>query len=312
MLAGAPLFDTVADGPAGGHTDWLRTSDGVRIRVGHWTGPEARGTVLLFPGRTEYIEKYGRAARDLLDRGFATVAVDWRGQGLADRPDHNPMQGHVHHFLDYQKDVAAVLRYARDQGLPEPFYLIAHSMGGCIGLRALYDGLPVKAAAFSAPMWGIGIAPALRPFAWVVSALSKPLGFSHMFPPGQNADSYVNTADFNENSLTTDREMFDYMLDQLRAHPDLALGGPSLRWLGEALVEMRALARKPSPDVPTITFLGSAEDIVDRSRIRDRMGRWPNGTLVEIDGARHEVMMEGPEIRKMVFDRIASHFNAAP
>jgi len=53
--------------------------------VGHWTGQHVKGTVLLFPGRTEYIEKYGPAAADFLARGFATVVIDWRGQGLADR-----------------------------------------------------------------------------------------------------------------------------------------------------------------------------------------------------------------------------------
>ncbi len=75
------------------------------------TGPQrtAKGTVLLFPGRTEYIEKYGRAARDLYQRGFATLTVDWRGQGLADRMLEDARIGHVHYFTDYQKDVAAMI-----------------------------------------------------------------------------------------------------------------------------------------------------------------------------------------------------------
>ena len=56
----APFFADLADGPPGGRAVWLRTEDGVRIRVGLWRGGE-KGTVVLLPGRTEYIEKYGRA-----------------------------------------------------------------------------------------------------------------------------------------------------------------------------------------------------------------------------------------------------------
>ena len=84
MAGAAPLFPQ-ADGPQGGVAQWLTTSDGVRVRVAVWGRDAPKGTVLLFPGRTEYVEKYGRAAGDLLARGFATVAIDWRGQGLADR-----------------------------------------------------------------------------------------------------------------------------------------------------------------------------------------------------------------------------------
>ncbi len=77
-LSPAPLFEDVAGGPPGGAAHWLRTGDGIRIRVGHWR-PEgtAHGTVFLFPGRTEYVEKYGDAAREFTRRGLAMLAVDW-------------------------------------------------------------------------------------------------------------------------------------------------------------------------------------------------------------------------------------------
>ena len=139
-MTDAPLFSAVADGPEGGRAFWVTAADGVRLRLGLWTHPGAQGTVLLLPGRTEYVEKYGRAAGDLRARGFATVVIDWRGQGLADRPLDDPMSGHVGDFAEYQLDFDAMVGFARAQGLPEPYYLMAHSMGGCIGLRALLRG----------------------------------------------------------------------------------------------------------------------------------------------------------------------------
>ncbi|MEY4305747.1 MAG: hypothetical protein RIT52_1922, partial [Pseudomonadota bacterium] len=80
MTSEAPFHAKLADGPAGGYARWLQAADGVQLRVGVWPEGGTKGTVFLLPGRTEYIEKYGRAASDLAQRGYATVSIDWRGQ----------------------------------------------------------------------------------------------------------------------------------------------------------------------------------------------------------------------------------------
>jgi lysophospholipase len=134
------------------------------------------------------------------------------------------------------------------------------------------------------------------------------MGFGHRYAPGTSAESYVVTAPFEDNMLSTDPGMFAYMKDQALAHPELALGGPSLRWLHEALSETRELDRMASPATPTITFLGGNERIVDPTRVVARMERWPNGRLEMIDGAEHEVMMETPAIQARVFDQMAAFF----
>ncbi|WP_095590017.1 alpha/beta fold hydrolase [Actibacterium ureilyticum] len=308
----APLYSDLADGPDDGAAFWLRAQDGVRIRIGVW-GTGDRGTVLLFPGRTEYIEKYGRAARDLRQRGFATVAIDWRGQGLADRLLPDPAVGHVGAFADYQLDVAAVMAARPGLALPQPLFLIGHSMGGCIGLRAAMNGLPVRAVSFSGPMWGIRMHPATRPAAWALTCAARVLGMGARYVPGTTGqDSYVATAPFDGNELTTDPEMFAYMRGHLAARPELALGGPSLHWVNEALREMKALERLRSPALPCLTALGTDETIVSPAAIHRRMARWPGGTLDLIDTARHEVMMEAPAIRARYFDAVAALFGDAP
>ena len=309
-LQAAPFFDDVADGPPGGAAYWAHTSDGVRIRVGHWTPKDANGTVLLFPGRSEYIEKYGRAARDLYQRGFATLTVDWRGQGLADRMLEDARIGHVQYFTDYQKDVAALIEAAQALDLPRPYFLMAHSMGGCIGLRSLIEGLPVQAVVFSGPMWGIRIAPTTRPVAWALSFGSGWIGQGHRLPPGTKIDAYVTSEPFEDNLLTTDADMHAYMVRQLRIHPELSLGGPSLIWLREALRECRYLARRCSPALPCLTVMGANERIVDIARIKDRMNTWPGSRLDVIDGAEHEVLMESAHTRTRIFDQAADLFSA--
>lgn len=310
-MESAPYFAQLAEGPEDGEAFWLRCADGVRIRVGLCNRKGPSGTVLLFPGRTEYIEKYGRIASGLAARGLATLAVDWRGQGIADRLMDDPVTGHVVRFSDYQEDVKAMLAAARELNLPQPYYLLAHSMGGCIGLRALHEGLPVVAACFTGPMWGIAMPAAKRPAAWALSWSGTLMGLGHTYAPGTNSGSYILTDPFENNMLTTDRAMWDYMKAQIIAHPELQLGGPSLRWLHEALRECRALDRMASPHHPAITFLGADERIVDTARIHSRMARWPNGRLEMIDPGEHEVLMESPGTRDNILDTMLAFFETA-
>ncbi|MEM8579012.1 MAG: alpha/beta hydrolase [Pseudomonadota bacterium] len=311
-LTSAPLYTDVRPGPDGGQAHWLNTSDGLRIRMGHWTPKDAGGTVLMFPGRTEYVEKYAVVAQGFHDRGYATVAIDWRGQGLADRMLDDGRIGHVDHFMDYQDDVQTVLDAVRALGLPEPYYLMAHSMGGCIGLRALHEGLPVVAAAFTGPMWGIRIKAHMQPLAWVLPRLMPAIGQGHALPPSTKIDPYVLTDPFEDNLLTTDEQMWDMMADQLRAHDELRLGGPSFVWLRSALDECNALARLPAPPVPAICFQGSNERIVHQGRIAAQMAKWPEGDLRIIDGGEHEVLMENDAVRGRILSAAVAKFEARP
>ncbi|MCB1341831.1 MAG: alpha/beta hydrolase [Pseudooceanicola sp.] len=299
----APLYDAIAGGPEGGSAWWCKTSDGVRIRVAIWPREGARGSVLLFPGRTEYIEKYGATAQELARLGLATLAVDWRGQGLADRLLPDARIGHVVAFPDYQKDVAAVLALAEAQGLPKPWHLIGHSMGGAIGLRALIQGAPVATATFTGPMWGIYMSALLKPLGWALPRVANMVGMGTRLPPSTTYDPYVLSNPFPGNMLTTDPGMFAMMQEQLRAQPGLALGGPSLIWLREAMGECAWLARQPSPRVPCVTFIGENERIVDTAAVRARMQRWPGGELVVLPGAEHEVLLEQPALRARLFAR---------
>ncbi|WP_170569565.1 alpha/beta fold hydrolase [Ruegeria atlantica] len=308
-LSPAPFYEDVAGGPAGGAAHWLTTADNTRIRVGHWRpNGDTNGTVMMFPGRTEYIEKYGDAAREFVDRGFAFLAVDWRGQGLADRLLDDPRVGHVDQFTDYQQDVHSTLELATELGLPKPWYVIGHSMGGAIGLRAVLERDCFAACAFTGPMWGIYFTLLMKPLSRLTAYWGPRLGLGEKKPPTTSLESYVVSQPFEGNMLTRDPAMYQMMKDQLAAHPEMALGAPSTIWLREALDECAWLMEQAAPATPCLTFLGTHEQIVDRKAIRDRMANWPSGTLVEIPDGEHEVLMEAPEVRTLVFDQLSAHF----
>jgi lysophospholipase len=306
-MTAAPFHHEVAGGPAV-EARWLEAEDGVRLRTAVWPGGDA-GTVFIFSGRTEFVEKYARIADWLVGRGLSVISIDWRGQGLSDRALPDALTGHVADFADYQLDVAVLHDLAVELGLPRPFHLLAHSMGGCIGLRALHRGLDVDAVTFSAPMWGIGMSPVTRPLAWSVSWIGRALGRGDRYTPGTSAAAYVAETAFETNLLTNDPATFEWMQRQTREHPELSLGGPSLSWLFGALHEMRSLRAATPPSYPALTFVGADEAIVDPSAIRAVMRRWPGGRLDVVEGARHELLMERPQIRDRFLEAALAHFS---
>ncbi|KCV80925.1 hypothetical protein ATO10_14779 [Actibacterium atlanticum] len=308
-MENAPFSSDIADGPEDARSFWLTARDGVRIRISLW-GQAKKGTVLLLPGRTEFVEKYGRVARILAARGYATLAIDWRGQGLADRLLDDPNKGHVTQFTDYQMDLDAVIAALPKLGLDaDKLYLIAHSMGGCIGLRAVMEGLKVRAAVFSAPMWGLPVAKPLRLLAHTLSHT----GLGRLYVPGnEGATSYAATTPFEGNTLTSDAEALAFMQAQTTAHPELALGAPTLQWATEAFAEMAALEKMPSPDLPAIGFTGADEEIVTNSAVKHRMARWSKGQYKDFPGARHEIMMERADVQNSFFERTFDLFEHAP
>ena len=145
----APLNRLPGEENSPGQSFFVQAEDGLRLRLGLWS-PEGTsiGTVLLFPGRTEYLEKYALIAGRLAAEGFAVLAIDWRGQGRSDRLLNDTRAGHITDFADYQTDVVEMVVAADALDLPRPWHLLSHSMGGCIGLAELLNGLPVRTAAF--------------------------------------------------------------------------------------------------------------------------------------------------------------------
>src|ERR1700724_2220788 len=122
-------------------TGVLKTPHGVSLRLPRWAPPPGRkGTVCLFQGRAEFIEKYFETVRDLRARGFAVATLDWRGQGLSDRPLADPRKGHIDDFAQYDVDLETFMKEVVLPDCPPPLFAVAHSTGGTILLRAAYRG----------------------------------------------------------------------------------------------------------------------------------------------------------------------------
>lgn len=299
----APWLGGLAGGPAPARCAWLGDGAGTRLRAALWPAAEGvapRGHVLLFPGRTEYLEKYAPLAGLLAGRGFAVVSLDWRGQGLSDR--RAGRLGHVGRFLEFQRDIAALTGWGPAAALPGPRVLIAHSMGGCIGLRAILTGALSSpearpaAAIFSGPMWRFGLGgvtlAAARALSWAAVRLGMGRGAARK---GTADGTYVLDAGYEGNLLTPDRAAWEALADQARAHPELTLAMPTWGWLDAGFAETAALRAAPAPAVPRLALLGSDEAIVSPEGVREHVARGGGAELAVIEGGRHETLMDAPD-----------------
>lgn len=318
-----PLYETPASrAPAGGAAMWLRASDGIRLRAAHWPREAARGTVLLFQGRTEFIEKYYEPVTHFGELGFHVFAFDWRGQGLSDRLLADRRSGYVSSFADYQTDVDAALAELRRLNPPSPWLLVSHSMGGAVAARCLMrqeagafaapgptDAPPVgpfAAAVFSAPMFGLsGRGGGMM--ARIAASAMTALGGGRRYVPG-GTPAPLSEAGFPHNPLTSDAARFARRYaDMLTAHPDLALGGPTWGWLDAARREQRALR---ATNFPRLVAIGDEEDVVSVDAARRFAHEGGQGRFLLLKGARHEPFLEKDHIQETFWTAMRSFADA--
>jgi lysophospholipase len=301
---GAPL------GP-GSRSFAVVAADGLRLRAAVLPAKgRRRGRLALLHGRTEFLEKYQGVAPEFAARGFDVVSLDWRGQGGSDRMLDDPRRGHARDFAEYQRDLDALLAAPEAAG-EGPLLMVAHSMGGAIGLRALAEGRHDFAAAiFSAPMWGLTLSPVVELSARLLGRAAAALGLADRYAPGGGGpEPYVFGA-FEDNALTADPDAFAEIARITRAVGDYALGAPNFGWIEAAFREIDALAQTRIP-VPALAVLGGDEAVVSPRAIRARAAA-SGAALLEVAGGRHELFFETPERRAAVWAAIDRFLEETP
>lgn len=279
----------------------IKTPDDVTLRYARWAPPPGRkGTVCVFPGRGEFIEKYFETVRDLRSRGFAVAALDWRGQGLSDRGLGDRRKGYVRDFYQYGVDLDAFMEQIVLPDCPPPIYALAHSMAGAIILRACYDGRRwFDRVVLSAPLIGLpksGLVRYARPMLMMMRLMGRGTAYipgGRPNPPGRE--------DFIGNVLTSDPVRFARAVAVLEAEPRLALGGPTVNWVSALL---RATAKFEDPSYagsirqPILMVAAGHDQVVSTSAIETFADNLLAGSHLILPGARHEILQEQDQYRK--------------
>lgn len=301
------------DVPEGAEEHWLEGRGGVRVRAltAPATRQPVRGSAIMLPGRTEFIEKYFEVIRELQGRGFAVFCVDWRGQGLSGREVENGQKGHFVSFDDPVNDLSTALKLLAHK-LPRPHIALAHSMGGGILLRALQTRrVELDGAAFTAPMWGI---PGLSKLAKGYARFMASVGAGGQFAP--SVDTKWKREAFKRNPVTNDKDRHTRCQDLVQEEPRLALAGPTLGWAAAA-ADMIEGFQQPGAfahvRIPVLVATARDEMLVDNNAHDAVVAALPNATHITIENAKHEILMERDDVRAQfwaAFDALAE--SAAP
>jgi lysophospholipase len=288
-------------------TGALKTPDGVTLRFARWLPPAGRrGTVCIFQGRSEWIEKYFETVRDLRARGFAVAALDWRGQGLSDRALSDRRKGYVGDFSEYDSDIETFMREIVLPDCPPPIFAIGHSTGATVLIRAAHRGHRwFDRMVLTAPLIAFaGIGYSMTSAALIVRAL-RIAGFGGMYVPKQES-GVIESRPFLGNVLTSDPVRYARNAAVLEAEPALALGPPTVAWADAAFRAMSELRERSYPAhirQPILIVAAGNDAVVSNAAIEDFATTLRAGSHLVVVGAQHELLMEQ--------DRFRSQFWAA-
>ena len=273
----------------------VRTSDGVDLRFARWAPPPGRkGTVCVFTGRGEQIEKYFETVRDLRDRGFAVAMIDWRGQGGSARQLPEPRKGYVRRFSDYEIDVRSFMEQVVLPDCPPPYFALAHSMGGAVLLRVAHAGRRwFDRIVLSAPMIDLPGHLTSFPVRALLHAM-RLCGQGGRYIPGGN-DQLTGVTDFIGNPLTSDPVRFARNVAILEEDPTLGLASPTVAWADtafRAMHEFRAVNYPSGIRQPLLLIAAGDDAIVSTPAIEEFAYHLRSGSHLVIAGSKHEILQE--------------------
>lgn len=285
--------------PENGLAGVVKTPDGVSLRYGRWEPPPGRkGTVVILQGRAEFIEKYFETVRDLRARGFAVATFDWRGQGLSDRALSDRRKGYVRSFAQYAMDLDTIMEQVVLPDCPPPYFVLGHSMGGAIAIRACHGGRRwFERVVLSAPMLAL---PPSRYMSWArpMARIMRLMGRGSAYVPGGEHEP-AGTEDFIGNVLTSDPVRFARNVAVAAEAPELALGPPTIAWADSALRQMKEFSNPSYAAIrqPMLLVAAGYDQVVWTPAIEDFGMYLLAGRHLILPGSRHEILQEQDQFR---------------
>lgn len=278
--------------------------------------PEAsacKGVIVALQGLSEFAEKYFETAQEALSRGYGFLALDWRGQGGSTRYLDNPHKRHSQGLDADAHDLKKALDDCPALGADTPLFMVAHSMGGQIGIRFLdlYPKL-FKAAGFTAPLMGLHafqktgnmIGTSATTFLSSLSGTSyAPMG-GDWLPDTRDLTSHLVFSQDTERGAVHNAWM--------RANKTLQVGHVTNQWLKDAhqscLYTQNIMALE-AIDTPCLFTVAEHETLVDNTKTKLVSARLPHSSFYEIPTARHEILMEKDSVRSVFIDKFYSLLN---
>ncbi len=281
-------------------------ANNVKIYYKIFYKPEEKGAIVISSGRTEAAIKYKELIYDLYNNGFSVYIMDHRGQGLSDRMLPNHDMGYVDDFENYIKDLKKFYDKFVTAQKHKHIFLLAHSMGGAIGMTYLEEyPKDFEAAAFSSPMLGLPC-----PTCEFIGLLA---GDEPKYAMG-HTDYDKSDETFENNQLTSSKVRYELMRKEYEKNPKARLGGATYQWVYKSCKQFDKIFENCNKiTTPLILFSGGNEEIVDPKAHSDFIEKMKelgkNVKAYKVPNAKHELFIEKDEIRIPVLTTILDFFN---
>jgi lysophospholipase len=217
---------------------------------------KGKGAIMISSGRTEAAVKYKELIFDLYKNGYSVYIHDHRGQGQSGRMTEDSQMGYVENFQYYIDDLKKFHDLFFMKGNHKKRFLLAHSMGGAIGMTYL-EQFPkdFDAAAFSSPMLAFN-----PPACTAVKILE---GDKIKYAIGESAYN-DDKIEFKQNKLTGSEMRYKRMVDAFEKQSDAKLGGATYQWVAQSCQQFGYIVEHIDKiQTPFILFSASNEQIVD-------------------------------------------------
>jgi lysophospholipase len=285
--------------PEGATVAVVTTKDGVKLRAMSALARKAKGTVVILGGRADFMERYFETARDVMARGFSVASLDFRGQGGSQRVTSDPMRGFVRSFADYDEDLRAFMADVVLPECPPPYFILAHSTGGNIALRAALQQVWFKKCILTSPLVNVHYGAWPVPMVRLLTGGASLCRFGWAYLPGMRKTPFAR-GDFEGNPLTSDQKRWNRDMSVIEAAPKLSVGGPTYGWLSAAMgsfATLRRIGEGTALRAPTLAVLAGFDIVVDNQATRDLERRLSNFSTVTIPESKHEILHERDHIR---------------
>ena len=282
--------------------------DGTMINYEYFLCENAKASVVVVHGYTEFIEKFYEVAYYFLCEGYNVFLYDQRGHGRSERAVMPYTLTHVEKFSDYVDDLSEYIeKIVVPASEGKKLYLFGHSMGGTVSAFYLMrGGERIEKAVLSSPMicpYSAHFPRKLLKFI-IKKQYSKKLGWKAKFP--HTGGDFDENPDFSKSSDTS-YPRFLRNLEIRKSDKRYRNTSSTNRWMYEVLsVREKLLVKSEAGKVKASVLLVSAEnDTVVKNKDEFKFASLlPKCETYVALGSKHTVFTGEYPIQKAYYEKV--------
>ncbi len=275
--------------------------EGLKFNYYIATPDNPRAAVVIVHGMGEFFGKYREYIWYLFKAGYKVFFLEQRGHGYSEGKSPELDVIYIDKYDSYVSDLNCFIETAvKPQAKGLKLYMIAHSMGGCIGTLYLESHPDAfRAAILSSPMLkmkGADYSPAVKT---LIGIYAKLTGKTKKLAPNQK--HFSPTPKF-EGCSALSRARFDYQFDQRVADPHYQMSAASFGWAVASMKATDKVIKNASKITLPVTVMTAGQDhLIDPAGYEAFRAKVPQAVFHPYENSRHEIFNADDDSRKRYF-----------